>query len=90
MHTIRADAYLSLALLSEKEGRADDALRYYMTISLLFDDAKRVPRAIESAIRILDRLERFDESKAMKAELKKRFPDYVVGDSGSKAKGDAE
>ncbi len=74
MHTIRAEAYLAMGSVSEGQGDDDAALRFFMTVSLLFDDEDRVPEAYERAIVLLGRLRRLDERSALIAELHKRFP----------------
>lgn len=75
----RARAYASLARHAERNNDREGALRYYMSISILFNDAVLVPTCMKKAIAILDALGRKDEAKAMRDELKSRFPEAEKG-----------
>jgi TolA-binding protein len=50
-----------------------------MSISILFNDAVLVPPCMKKAITILDTLGRKEEAKAMRDELKSRFPEAEKG-----------
>lgn len=71
---IRARAYMGLADASEKKGDLQAALRYNMSVSILFDNAEIVPQAFARAASLLDRLGRQDEAAAMREESKRRYP----------------
>jgi TolA-binding protein len=71
----RARAYAALARNAERNKDPQGALRYYMSVSILFNDAVLVPDCMKKAISILDTLGRRDEAQAMRDELKARYPD---------------
>ena len=73
--SIRADAYLGLAQTADTAGKPDEALRYNLAVSLLFDDPARVPLALDRAIALLEKLNRHDEAKLQLQELLTRYPD---------------
>jgi TolA-binding protein len=75
----RARAYASLARLAERNNDREGALRYYMSVSILFNDTVLVPACMKKAITILDALDRKEEAKAMRDELKSRFPETEKG-----------
>jgi tetratricopeptide (TPR) repeat protein len=75
----RARAYAALARHAERNNDREGALRYYMSVSILFNDAVLVPTCMKKAIAILDALGRKDEAKAMRDELKSRFPEAEKG-----------
>jgi len=70
----RALAYSGLARNAEMKGDADAALRYYMSIGILFDDPVIVPESMSKAAALLDKLGRGGEATAMRDELKARYP----------------
>ncbi len=71
---LRANAYAGLARNAEQKGDAEGALRYYMSVGILFDDPVLVPAALSKAAALLDKLGRKDEAKAMREELRARYP----------------
>jgi TolA-binding protein len=75
----RARAYAALARDAERNNDREKALRYYMSVSILFNDATLVPPCMKKAITILDALDRKEEAKAMREELKSRFPEAEKG-----------
>jgi len=70
----RALAYNGLARNAEMKGDTEDALRFYISVSILFDDPVLVPDAMAKAATLLDRLGRGGEASAMREELKARYP----------------
>jgi len=70
----RALAYCGLARNAEMKGDAEDALRYYISVSILFDDPVLVPDAMVKAAALLDKLGRGGEAGTMREELKARYP----------------
>jgi len=83
---LRAHAYAGLARNAELKGDAEGALRYYMSVGILFDDAALVPEALHKAALLLDKLGRVDEARAMRDELKARYPESPLtkpGQSGT-------
>jgi TolA-binding protein len=72
---LRAHAYAGLARNAELKGDAEAALRYYMSVGILFNDATLVPEALNKAALLLDKLGRAGEAQAMREELKTRYPD---------------
>jgi TolA-binding protein len=75
----RAMAYSGLARNAELKGDAEGALRYYMSVSILFNDPALVPESMVKAIALLDKLERTAEANAMRDELKARYPNAAGG-----------
>jgi len=72
---LRAHAYAGLARNAEQKGDAEAALRYYMSVGILFDDAALVPEALHKAALLLDKLGRAAEAQALRDELKTRYPE---------------
>ena len=72
---LRAHAYVGLARNAEQKGDVEAALRYYMSVGILFNDSKLVPEALHKASILLDALGRADEAQAMREELQTRYPD---------------
>lgn len=75
---IRADAYMGLAKLSLNAGKKENALRFFMTVGLLFDDSDRVPLALEQSIKLLDQLKRDEERDRLIGELCTRYPESAA------------
>jgi len=73
--TVRADAYLGLAQSAEAAEKTDAALRYYLTVALLFDDPERVPAALDAAIALCEKTGRPADAKKHLGELLERYPD---------------
>ncbi len=71
---LRAHAYAGLARNAELKGDAAAALRYYMSVGILFDDAALVPEALHKAATLLDKLGRAKEAEALREELRTRYP----------------
>lgn len=69
---IRARAYFALAECSTLRGRFEEGARYYMALSLLFDDPELVPKALTRAAEAYDRLGMKTEADAARAELAAR------------------
>jgi len=79
---LRANAYAGLARNAELKGDSEAALRYYMSVGILFDDASLVPEALSKAASLLDKCGRVDEARAMREELKARYPDSPLAKPG--------
>ena len=79
---LRARAYAGLAHNAELKGDTAGALRYYMSVGILFDDASLVPEALHKAALLLDKLGRVDEARAMRDELRARYPESPLVKSG--------
>ena len=69
---IRANAYFALAVCTEKRGDRIAAARYFMAVSLLFNDPELVPAALSRAAAIYRGLGMTREAEAAEAELKAR------------------
>ncbi len=80
---LRVHAYMGLARNAEAKGDEDAALRYYMSVGILFNDATLVPEALHKAATLLDKLGRGQEAQAMREELKARYPDSPLSRQGS-------
>jgi tetratricopeptide (TPR) repeat protein len=79
---LRAHAYAGLARNAERKGDAEAALRYYMSVGILFNDGALVPEALHKAALLLDSLGRAEEARAMREELKTRYPDSPLLKTG--------
>ena len=79
---LRAHAYAGLARNAELKGDAEGALRYYMSVGILFDDATLVPEALHKAAALLDKLGRSQEAQAMRDELRTRYPHSPLATPG--------
>jgi TolA-binding protein len=79
---LRANAYAGLARNAEQKGDTEGALRYYMSVGILFDDPVLVPDALNKAAALLDKLGRKEEAKAMREELRARYPASPLANPG--------
>lgn len=87
---LRAHAYAGLARNAELKGDTEGALRYNMSVGILFDDATLVPEALHKAALLLDKLGRVDEARAMRDELKARYPESPLTKPGQTGTDKAE
>ena len=71
---LRAHAYAGLARNADLKGDTEAALRYYMSVGILFEDAALVPEALSRAAALLDKLGRGAEAQAVRDELRNRYP----------------
>ena len=71
---IRAKAYFALADCTARRGQKEAAARYYMAVSLLFDDEDIVPKALLQAEELYNELGFAREAAAAKAERETRYP----------------
>ena len=83
---IRAKAYFALANCNALRGDRDMAARYYMVVSLLFDDKDIVPQALARAADIYTGLGQTREAEAARAELKVRYPEAARASDGGGGK----
>lgn len=74
LQDLRAYAYAALGTAVERRGDREAAVRYHMSVAILFDDAERVPAALDRAATLLAELGREAESRATVAELLERYP----------------
>ena len=86
---LRAHAYVGLARNAELKGDVEGALRYYMSVGILFNDATLVPDALHKSSILLDNLGRAAEAQAMREELQARYPGSPLL-KGTAAPGGAE
>ncbi len=75
---VRARAYAGLGKAADAEGRKDDAVRYYLSVGILFDDPELVPESLGRASVLLKELGRADESRKTLGELLQRYPDSAA------------
>lgn len=73
---VRARSYFLLARAAGLEEDWDRAARYYMTVSVLFDDEQWVPEALHRGARALEEAGRPAESEQAREELRERYPDH--------------
>ena len=71
---MRARAYSGLARNAELKGDLEAAIRYYVSVGILFDHGEIVPQALSKAAELLDKQGRADEAAKMREELKQRYP----------------
>jgi len=79
---LRAHAYAGLARNAEQKGDETAALRYYMSVGILFDDAVLVPEALHKAAALLDKVGRAKEAAALRDELRTRYPASPLANPG--------
>ncbi|MCL2103936.1 MAG: tetratricopeptide repeat protein [Kiritimatiellaeota bacterium] len=79
----RALAYCGLARNAELKGDVEGALRFYMSVSILFNDPVLVPDAMAKAATLLDKQGRAAEANAMRDERKARYPDAPTPAEGA-------
>ena len=72
---IRAFGYAGMGESSEMLGNADEALRYYMSVGLLFNGDVLVPKCLSQAIKILEDKGEKEKADNLKKELKQNYPD---------------
>lgn len=75
LQSLRAHAYAALGRAAEGRGDGEAAVRYYLSVGILFDDATLVPETLGRAAHQLQRLGRTDACRATAAELCQRYPD---------------
>jgi TolA-binding protein len=71
---MRARAYSGLARNAELKGDLESAIRYYISVGILFDHKELVPEALSKAAQLLDKQGRGAEADKMREELKQRYP----------------
>ncbi|MFO7937095.1 MAG: tetratricopeptide repeat protein [Kiritimatiellia bacterium] len=71
---LRARAYAGLAENAEQQGDVEAAIRYYISVGILFDHKEIVPRALHKAAILLEKQGRIEEADKMREELKQRYP----------------
>jgi TolA-binding protein len=72
---LRAHAYAALGRCAETRGQKDLALRYYLSVALLYDDPVLVPAALDKAAGLHAALGHTAESEAAGRELIERYPE---------------
>ncbi len=71
---MRARAYAGLANNAELKGDVEAAVRYYVSVGILFDHEEIVPAALSKAAELLEKQGRAAEAAKMREELKQRYP----------------
>jgi TolA-binding protein len=72
---LRAHAYAGLGRCAEARDQKEMALRYYLSVALLYDDPVLVPAALEKVARLHAALGHPAESEAAGRELIDRYPE---------------
>lgn len=71
---VRAHAYAALGRCAEARGQNEEALRYFLSVALLYNDPVLVPMALDKAAALHIALGRLGESEAIGRELIERYP----------------
>lgn len=91
LQRIRAMAYSALGDLEVQRDHPEAAVRYFLSVGLLFDDPDLTPPAMRKAAEQLERLGRNRERDSVIAELLERYPDSPAAESlGEKTDRDPE
>ncbi len=80
---IRARAYMGMARNAEFKDDIESALRYYMSVNVLFDEPVIVPESLLRSAQLLEKLGRTAEAATMRRELLERYPDSKLLESGA-------
>jgi len=72
---MRARAYAGLARNAELKGDLEAAVRYYISVGILFDHKEIVPEALRKAAELLEKQGRAEEGGKLREELRQRYPD---------------
>jgi len=72
---IRARAYYGLARTAEATEDLERAVRFYMSVAVLYDDDELVPGCLERAAAGFAKLGKNDQQQAILAELVERYPE---------------
>jgi len=64
----------NLARNAERKGDSEAALRYHISVGILFDDPTLVPQSLHQAAVLLDKSGRAREAAALREELRTRYP----------------
>lgn len=72
---VRARAYIGMAKASKGLGDLEGASRYFMSVSILYDDSDLVPECLYEAASALKQLGKNEESRKTFKELRERYPD---------------
>jgi len=75
LQPLRIWAYEGLGHAALRLGDRESAVRYLMTVGILYDDPKLVPPVLLEAARLLDELGRAEEAADVRATLRRDFPD---------------
>ncbi len=72
---MRAHAYAGLGRCAEARGQNEAAIRYYLSVALLYDDPVLVPVALDKAAALHVALGRLADSETIGRELVARYPE---------------
>jgi TolA-binding protein len=75
LQNFRAHAYAGLGRCAELRGAPDAAIRHYLAVSILYEDATLVPAALDKAATLLLQVGRKEDSQAAARELVARYPE---------------
>lgn len=74
--SLRTRAYFGLGRAAEAQQRWEDAARFYMGLSVLFDDPDLTPKALTRAAAMFEKLNRAEDRQKALEELRARYPNY--------------
>lgn len=73
-----AEARILLGITYMEEGRPEEALKFFKSVSLLYYDPELVPKSLLLSAKAYEQMDKPDEMKKTLQELKTRFPDYPL------------
>ncbi|MDP6847585.1 MAG: tetratricopeptide repeat protein [Kiritimatiellia bacterium] len=76
---IRARAYAGMGRVASAESDHESAARYFMSVAILYDDAKLVPECLLGAAEAFKKAGNEEAAQQAMAELKQRYPDAASG-----------
>ena len=79
---VRARAYYGLARTAEAGQDMNRAVRFYMSVAVLYDDEELVPECLEKAAAGFAKLGKMEQRQAILDELVKRYPDSAQANKG--------
>ena len=75
LQDMRIYAYVGLARTALAAGRKDDAVRYFMTVSLLYRNDRILPGILVETVELLESMGRMEEAEKVRGELIEHYPD---------------
>jgi len=83
LQDMRIHAYVGLGRAALAAGRQEDAVRYLMTVSLLYHNDQILPGVLAETAALLDSLGRVDEALTLRRELIETYPQSTEADEAA-------